>query len=145
VCGILRSALNASGATWGAFTKQDGPANDVDAVATDDNGENMQVQVVRVERTAWKDLGRVGHATAASPPDELATAILQAVEKKMTVYPRAQRQGLLLALDAIRAPGYSLQHVRDYVVTNHAETITGYEFKEIWLVGPTAALTYRLA
>lgn len=144
VCRILRSALNASGGAWGAFAEQSGPVNDIDAVAVNDVGQRLQVQVVRVEQAAWKDLGRTGHTEGAIPVEELAMAVLRAVEKKL-IYPPAQRQELLLALDAIRSPSYVLKQVLDHVMINYAGQIAQYGFRAVWLVGPTAALTYQLA
>ena len=144
VCGVLRAALNASGETWGAFTEQNGLVNDVDAVAVNDAGQRLQVQVVRVEQAAWRDLGRTGHADGATSADELASAVLRAVEKKL-IYPSVQRQELLLALDAVRAPSYVLTQVVDHVMINHCRQIADYGFMAVWLVGPTAALTYQLA
>jgi hypothetical protein len=67
------------------------------------------------------------------------------IDNKARRYPPAQRKVLVLALDAIRAPGYTQRWVVDVIRNQHTEQIAQFGFSAIWLVGPTAELTYRLA
>jgi hypothetical protein len=67
--------------------------------------------------------------------------IRSAIERKHERYPDDVRAGMILALDARRAPH------DDAVVaglTAHAPPLDSYGFAEIWLVGPTVPRTRRL-
>jgi hypothetical protein len=128
------------------------PTDDVDAIATNDAGEVLQVQVTQVERAAWKLLALDRPASLQRTLDELVAAIRAAVDAKgdpsprrRKGIPRAQRKRLLLALDAIRSPGYVHQPVVAAFLDQHREWAAGLGFRAIWLVGPTAELTRRVA
>lgn len=144
VCAILRNALGEDGQEWGAFELQEGQVNDVDAVAHIDTGR-QNVQVVRVEQEAWAELGRTGQADRSIAAAGLASAVLHVIDNKAQHYPPAQRKVLLLALDSIRAPGYTQRWVVDVIRDQYTEQIAQFGFAAIWLVGPTSELTYRLA
>jgi hypothetical protein len=144
VCAVLRVALREDGEEWGVFELQEGQVNDVDAVAHNDTGR-LSVQVVRVEQEVWAELGRSGQADRSIAAAGLAPAVLRVIDNKARCYPPAQRKVLVLALDAIRAPGYTQRWVVDVIRNQHTEQIAQFGFSAIWLVGPTAELTYRLA
>ena len=145
VCAILRQALDNDGEQWGQFEPQDRRIDDTDAAAVDRAGRRLSVQVVRAEQAAWSELARAGVADRSVAASELAGAVLEAIERKTRKYPMAQRQGLLLALDSIRAPGHVQRPVVDLLRSDHADSIARAGFAAVWLVGPTAQLTYRLA
>jgi hypothetical protein len=50
----------------------------------------------------------------------------------------------VLALDALRSPGHVMPQVVHDFRTRHSDWAQCLGYSEIWLVGPTAALTYRL-
>jgi hypothetical protein len=52
VCDVLRDALDGVGDHWGRF-RVPLEISDVDAIAEDDHGNCLKVQVTRVERTIW--------------------------------------------------------------------------------------------
>jgi hypothetical protein len=110
VCRSLRAALRREGEVWGPFSVPPAPADDVDAVAENDAGAVLRVQVTRVERAAWGTLAQSGQTTLQRNVEELVSNIRAAAESKL--YSPAQRRKLLLALDAIRSPAY----VHDAVV-----------------------------
>jgi hypothetical protein len=143
VCRSLRAALRREGEVWGRFSLPPGPANDVDAVAEDESGTVLRVQVTRVERAAWATLAQSGQATLQRNAEELVTNIRAAVESKLR-YPPPQRRELLLALDAIRSPAYVHDAVLAAFLAAHGPWVAGLGYRAIWLVGPTADLTRRL-
>jgi hypothetical protein len=144
VCRSLRAALNRDGAAWGTFRLPPSSHDDVDAIAEDGAGAILRVQVTRVERAAWQTLAREGQATSRRTVEELAADIRAAVESKLG-YPRAQRRELLLALDAIRSPGYVHDVVAAAFLADHREWAASLGYRAIWLVGPTAELTRQLS
>ena len=103
----------------------------------------LAVQVTEVERSAWAQVGQHGQAEANRPPDQLAGDIFRAIEAKGK-YPPDQRSELVLALSARRSPGHVQHDVIDAFNDVHAEKAARFGFRSIWLVGPTAALTYKL-
>jgi hypothetical protein len=60
------------------------------------------------------------------------------------LYPDAQRRKLMLALDAIRSPGYVEDPVMAAFLATHGTWAAGLGYQAIWLVGPTAELTHQL-
>jgi hypothetical protein len=107
-------------------------------------GAVLRVQVTQVERAVWSRLARDRHATLRRSVPELALDIRTAVESKSKKYSSAQRSKLLLALDAIRAPGYVHDAVVAAFVSDHGEWAAHLGYRAIWLVGPTADLTRQL-
>ena len=143
VCRSLRAALQRQGRVWAHFSLPSTHADDADAVAGDDTGAVLRVQVTRVERTAWGTLAHSGQATLQRRIEERVADIRVAVESKL--YPDAQRRKLLLALDAIRSPGYVEDSVVVAFLTTHGTWAAGVGYQAIWLVGPTADLTHQLS
>jgi hypothetical protein len=144
VCRSLRGALRSRGETWGRFERKPGPTDDVDAISRDTAGNTLRVQVTRVERRAWKTLAQQDKAEAARRPEDLADDIRVAIEDKSRKHNDAQRADLLLALDALRSPAHTHQKVVDYFIANHRVWAASLRYREIWLVGPTDALSYPL-
>ncbi len=142
VCRSLRAALQREGQVWGPFSLPPTHADDADAVAEDSSGAVLRVQVTRVERVAWRTLAQSGQATLERSIEERVADIRAAVESKL--YPEAQRRNLLLALDAIRSPGYVEGPVVAAFLAAHGAWAAGLRYRAIWLVGPTAELTNRL-
>jgi hypothetical protein len=143
VCRALRAALVLQGEIWGPFSRAPSQ-DDVDAVARDDAGAELRVQVTQVERDAWKTLARTRQATSQRSAKELAADIRIAVESKAKKHAPAQRSKLLLALDAIRAPGHVHEPVPATFLADHGQWAASLDYQAIWLVGPTAELTRRL-
>ena len=143
-CRSLRAALHRKGEAWGAFSLSPSPADDVDAIAEDGAGAVLRVQVTQVERAVWNRLARDRQATLRRSVQELAVDIRTAVESKSNKYSSAQRGKLLLALDAIRAPGYVHHAVVAAFVSDHGEWAAHLGYRAVWLIGPTADLTHQL-
>jgi hypothetical protein len=142
VCRSLRAALRREGEVWGPFSVPPAPADDVDAVAENDAGAVLRVQVTRVERAAWGTLAQSGQTTLQRNVEELVSNIRAAAESKL--YSPAQRRKLLLALDAIRSPAYVHDAVVAAFLATHGAGAAGLGYQAIWLVGPTADLSRRL-
>jgi hypothetical protein len=81
--------------------------------------------MTQVERAAWNRLARDRQVTLRRSVEELVVDIRVAVESKSRKYPPAQRSKLLLALDAIRSPGYVHDAVVAAFVINHGEWAAG--------------------
>jgi hypothetical protein len=144
VCDTLREALAQVGAHWNRFRVQP-ETSDVDAVAEDDHGGRLQVQVTRVEHGAWEEVARTGRAESVETNDRRAAAIWGAITKKSTRIPPRQRAQLVLVLDAIRTPGYLHSAVIDVLRVHYADQARNLGYIAIWLVGPTATLTRQLS
>lgn len=140
ICHALREALGRS--EIGEFKLPTGQEAGIDAVATRADDSVMRVQVTRVERGVWQDLARHGEATTQHDPIALADNIWAAIESKLHT---AQRGDIVLALDARRAPGYLFDAVIDDFRDRHGESASLLGFEAVWLVGPAAIMTYRLA
>jgi hypothetical protein len=143
VCRSLRAALALQGETWGPFSSASSQ-DDVDAVARNDAGAELRVQVTQVERVVWGRVARAGQVTSQRGVRELVADIRTAVESKADQHVPAQRGKLLLALDAIRSPGHVHEPVPTAFLADHGQWAAGLGYQAIWLVGPTAVLTRRL-
>lgn len=144
VCDTLREALAQAGDHWDRFHMQP-ETSDVDAVAEDDHGGRLQVQVTRVEHGAWEEVARTGRAESVETDERRAAAIWDAIAKKSTRIPPKQRAQLVLVLDAIRTPGYLRSTVIEVFRARYRDQVSNLDYIAIWLVGPIAALTYQLS
>jgi hypothetical protein len=113
-------------------------------MAEDSHGNRLQVQVTRVEHTAWKEVARTGRAESVETDEQRATAIWDAITKKSRRIPPKQRAQLMLALDATRTPGYLRNSVVDEFRTRYGEQAGKLGYVAVWLVGPTPALTFQI-
>lgn len=144
VCDILREALDQAGNHWGGFRVQP-EVSDVDAMAEDGYGGRLQVQVTRVEHGAWREVARTGRAESVETDERRAAAVWDAITKKSTRIPPRQRAQPVLVLDALRTPGYLRSAVIEVFRAHYGEQAAHLGYIAIWLVGPTAALTYQLS
>jgi hypothetical protein len=146
VCRSLRAALALQGEPWGPFSRALSPDDDADAVARNDAGAELRVQVTQVEqRVVWGRVARAGQVSSQRSVRELVANIRAAVESKVKKkYSLAQRSNLPLALDAIRSPGHVHEPVPTRFLADHGQWAAGLGYQAIWLVGPTAELTRRL-
>lgn len=144
VCDTLREALAQAGEYWNRFRVQP-ETSDVDAVAEDGHGGRLRVQVTRAEQGAWGEVARSGRAESVETDERRAAAIWDAITKKSTRIPPRQRAQLVLVLDAIRTPGYLRGTVIEVFRAYYRDQAANLGYIAIWLVGPTAALTYQLS
>jgi hypothetical protein len=144
VCDTLREALVQVGEHWDRFRVQP-ETSDVDALAEDGHGGRLQVQVTRVEQGAWEEVARTGRAESVETDERRAAAIWDAIAKKSTRIPPRQRAQLVLVLDAIRTPGYLRSAVIEVFRAHYGNQAANLGYIAIWLVGPTAGLTYQLS
>lgn len=145
VCRSLRGALALHGERWGPFSRAPSPHDDMDAVARNDAGAELRVQVTQVEeRAVWGTAARAGQVTSQRSVTELVANIRAAVEEKARDHTPAQRRKLVLALDAIRSPAHVHEPVPATFLADHGQWAASLGYQVIWLVGPTAALTRQL-
>jgi hypothetical protein len=140
---ILITALNGRGASWGGATLADDPA---DCEASDPSGRKIWIQVVRAtgSATVWQQLGAVGTAETSSRITDLVSELAAAIEKKSKRYAPAVKSKLVLALDANRVPGFVLDSVRETAIKQLQLLCRSSAFSSVWVVGPTAELSYAL-
>lgn len=110
----------------------------------DVDGRTRHLQVTRAEQTLWGDLAGGGHVQRKFPPEDSATSMRAAVQKKATGLASAQRANLTLVLDATFAADAVLERVIECYRAEHGEWTATLGFDEVWIVGPTREATYRL-
>jgi hypothetical protein len=145
VCRILRTALNDHGDTWGSFSEPQPPANDIVAAATDKGGKLLRVQVSRVDRAAAKTMARGDPVIRRRSVGQRVADILAAMDSQARRHPATMDNEMLLALDAIRSPEHLERGVVDAFLAAHQNYAAGLGYREIWLVGPTGEMSYRLS
>jgi hypothetical protein len=143
VCDVLREALDGVGEYWGRF-RVPREISDVDAIAKDGYGNSLKVQVTRVERTIWGEVGRTGKAESVETDERRAAAIWEAISKKSRKIPPRQQAQLVLVLDVMRTPVYVRNSVVKEFRTRYGDQAAKLSYLAIWLVGRTSALTYQL-
>lgn len=138
--------MNADGATWGVVTEASDPA-DCEASCTADVGKRLSIQVVRatIKADYWWKLARDGSATRAQSAEQLAIELSDAIRHKTERYPAISRAALVLALDANRLPEFALSAVREIASDRTREARAAAGFADVWVVGPTPELSYRLS
>jgi hypothetical protein len=144
VCTILRTVLNDQGDTWGGFSEPSPSASDVDATATDEDGNVLRVQVTRVDRAAAKTLARGDPVNRRRSVGQQVTDIRAAVDSNARRHTSIECGELLLALDAIRSPGHVDGAVVDAFLTAHQTYVAGLGYRAVWLVGPTGEMSRQV-
>lgn len=146
VCRALIGRLNQYGARWGEprFVQETG----VDYEARDGE-EVLKIQVTRPVRDVWEPLKHAGLATKDYPSAqqiaaELQLAIQDKVDRLKNQLQPSQLKGITLALNATMTPSSAFGSVVESFRRRHGTWARGVGFKDIWVVGPTADLTFRL-
>ena len=122
--------------------------SDCDCVARKEGsqGEMLLIQVVKgiVDNEWWRRLAITGSNAKSGTPEDLADAILEAVNKKFNRTGQDHRLKLIVAVDANRLPGLTLDSVVKRTREQHRKTLTLMGFRGVWLVGPSISRTFRL-
>jgi len=140
VCGVLQRALNVAGASWGPFSRCQGPEYDVDATSQNEHGSLIKVQVTRVvPGSTWEVVGRTGQATGSDDTETLSDHIHAAITKKVAKSTPGDRKNMVLALDAFRSPGYVAVQVLQAYKVRHGTEAREFGYRGIWLVGTVNA------
>lgn len=147
-CRVLVSVLNAAGGNWTNPVPGEGV---VDCEAVDSNlpGRKLSIQVTRAiaDQSLWKQLNQRGSFEELNVSKEQFVAQMKnAIENKATErkIPRAVRQSLTLALDAIRLPVLGFEDIVEEFQSRFGKWTESLGFKAVWLVGPQDSLTCRL-
>jgi hypothetical protein len=146
VCRILVESLNVRGANWGGVVPGSG-AVDCTADCMSDPKQKLHIQVIRAVsgEDLWKELAINSSVQRQHTVEQLADELSESIQRKGLKYPTSTKEALVLALDANRLPEMVLADVRSAApcLTRRARESSG--FKEIWVVGPTHELTYKLS
>lgn len=110
----------------------------VDCIARKPSGEELLIQVTTAEREVWRRREDV-HERSGDIRAVVET-IRASIQAKIT---RADRK-IVLALDATDSPRASFRPVVDEFRIQYGEWAIHVGFREIWIVGPSAALVNRL-
>lgn len=101
----------------------------------------LGVQVTRPQTDFWKALDHAGQAvTSPADPSALAASLWDAIWRKR----HKTNAQIVLAINAIRTPGYVLPDVVAAFRAQFAERAAAVGFHEVWIVGPSAAFVHRL-
>lgn len=144
-CRILVKAMNAAGSSWSEPVVGSEPA-DCEASDLHDPANRIQIQVVRAIPTPdiWRELNTTHTLSRpATQPRDLVQPVRDAIQSKLGI-PASLRARLVLALDAKRIPAMGLHDVGTLLRTELAEWLEQIRFREVWVVGPTVDLTFRL-
>ena len=143
VCNMLIHKLNLDSGSWGTAEDFEKVEKDVDCFARDAENHELRVQVTMAEydQEVWRNLRRGLEVNRKATPDDFADRLLEVIKKKAT---RA-RPNIVLAIDASQMSQFAFDQVRSSFSSRHRSCAASIGFKEIWLVGPTPDLTFRLA
>ncbi len=147
---VLREALNAEGGDW--LAPDLGPVGtSVDCVLKGiaNPAQRLEVQIVRavIDSHFYRVLRKQElYEETGANPDALAHRLREAIASKSNDRRLAAgvRKNLVLALDATRVSALSLPQVPASFRANYREWARQQGFKAVWLVGPTATMTFRL-
>lgn len=146
VCRALAAVWRDRGRPW-LHIRLAEPHDDCDCLGFYSRDAVARIQVVRADSSqavyrALQAEGRYG--TRAESLASPAQVLAEAIHKKASRIPRVQRPALILALDAMEASGLVLGPVVRHFREHHGATAADYGFREVWVVGPGPATTYRL-
>jgi len=143
----LIERLNMEGATWrspvvcGSSSRAE---TGIDWETTSIDGRILSCQNVRVrvDPDYWRSLSDLGVATDSRTVAEAVAGMRDAIEHKSRALDRGK---LVLALDATRASACALPDVTAAFVKTHGQWASSLGFEAVYIVGPNAKLTTRLA
>jgi len=137
----LVDRLNQFGADWQSpeLVRADArQERGVDCIARNSSGQKLLIQVTTTEREVWRE--RENTHERSADIRGVVEAIRAAIEAKVT---RADPE-ITLALDATDSPRAAFRPVVDAFRAQYGSWAGRVGFKEIWIVGPTAALVNQL-
>lgn len=142
VCRTLAAAMSGSGEHFTAVVTGE---RDVDAELRSPS-RVLRVQVVKAlsEMQFWRKLALSLKISQRLSISEAVAMLATALTHKAAFLPVAQRQQLVLALDADRVPALAIEPVPLAFRATQAASVAALGFHQAWLVGPDPRLTWRL-
>ncbi len=147
-CQVLIERLNAGGDNW---REPEPGQGDVDCSSRDtgDSSKFLNIQVVHAttDPSFWRNLNSTRYVRRESESlNVFADAMRSAIEHKALdrKIPAEARSGLVLALDATRLPSFGFDECVTHFRRRHGTWVKTCGFQAVWIVGPTASLTWRL-
>jgi hypothetical protein len=144
ICERLVNWLNRSEPLYGKPVA--GSEEEVDWLARGQNGQNVLMQVVRVETEEefWRRVAQVGQARREITVAEAADLVVNAVRHKKRRYSDQVRGKLVLVVDSGRSPAYTFRPVVDAFKTKYATECAESGYRSVYVVGPQNDLVYRV-
>lgn len=147
-CRVLVRTLNGEGAEWSEPQEgEEGSHSDCVACSKTDPDRELHIQVVQaiIEEGLWESWGKRGrYDQTSTSPAAVSEKLTQAIEKKVGRIPGDARGNVVLALNALRTPGASLEPVVEEFRSQYAGEVRALGFRQVWLVGLNDSLVWRL-
>lgn len=147
-CRILVRSLNSQGGDWSdPYEGEEASHSDCVACKESNPDRELHIQVVQaiIESDLWEHWAEEGgYDHSAASPNAVAGRLTEAIEKKVERIPEGARDDLILALNALRTPGASLEPVVEEFRGQYADEVGALGFDQVWLVGLNDSLVWRL-
>lgn len=145
VASTLIQRLNRSGGQWDDLRWHEGREEGTDLVAAGPHG-SLKIQVTRsfTDFTSWQRLARELEMEYNTPVSLAVEHVWKAIEAKASRLGPAVRADLVLALDTTMPPIYATRAFMVALRAARAADIQTLGFRQVWLVGPTDMLTWRV-
>ena len=142
---ILVERLNQYGGNWSPPRRPDGPERGTDFVARDGD-EELEIQITRAfsDRSVWRELSRASEVERAFQIDGAVDQLWEAIQAKANDIAMSARPSLVLGLDTSFPAVFAPVGLMIAFKKRHAAHVQSLGFKSVWLIGPTAALTWRI-
>jgi len=114
----------------------------------DDPARTLPVQVIRAvsDEKFYRMLARLRRIEEEGlEPTQIADRMHQGVKKKYAQLGEAACHDLVLALDATRISACCVTSVIESYRAQYSNSLASQSFKQVWLIGPTDTMSYRLA
>lgn len=145
-CERLVAVKNKDKKLWGRPELIEQGEVDCLAKTLSEEGSDLRIQVVQasVDQSVYREWRKAGSHVTSSNESILAYQLRQAIEHKGDHLPLDSRRGLVLALNARRLPALAFDNVVAAFRFEHGLWAQSLGFSEIWVVGPTESMTWRL-
>lgn len=141
-CQILMAKLNELGADWNRLqTPTEHTAIDGRLYSRRAEIKSLEIQVTKAIPEIWNELARRPEGIHRSREiDAICESLLDAIKGKQHI---SKGPRLVLALEAVHFPVPTA--VAERFIEKYTHVASSVGFYQVWLVGPTPTLTFRLA
>lgn len=142
---VLVERLNQYGGNWTTPERMPGPERGVDFLARDGHTE-LHIQITRAfsDRAAWRELALEGDVTRKYQIDDAVAKLWQTILQKAARIATTARSSIVLGLSTAMPALFVPTRLMIDFKNRHAVEVQVLGFQSVWLIGPTAALTWRI-